>query len=109
MNKGYVGVAAIGLSLNVLIAQPVITQEPRDHFAPEGAPVAFSVAAQGSTPLRYQWQFNGSDIPNAISRSISFVATLSRAGSYSVLVRDGVGNASSSLPAQLAVQKRPVI
>jgi hypothetical protein len=109
MNKRYLCIAAVGFLLNSLVAQPIITQEPRDRLAPEGAPVGFSVAAQGSTPLHYQWQFNGGDIPNAITRSLSFVATVSRAGSYSVLVRDNYGNASSSLPAQLQVQKRPVI
>ena len=109
MDKGNFCIAVVALSLHSLVAQPIITQEPRDRTAPEGAPVAFSVAAEGATPLRYQWQFNGGDIPNAVNRSLSFVATASRAGSYNVLVRDGYGNASSSLPARLLVQKRPVI
>src|SRR5204863_7263235 len=109
MDAGAIGMAAAVLALHALCARPVIPQDPRARTAPEGAPVAFSVAAQGPTPLRYQWQFNGSDIPSAINRSLSFVATASRVGTYRVLVRDSYGNAAGSLPARLEVQKRPVI
>jgi hypothetical protein len=112
MKSGYTTsafIAAVGFSIGSLGAQPVITQEPQDKIAREGAPVAFSVAAQGTSPLRYQWKFNGGDIPNAVYRSLSFVATASRAGNYSVMVRDTAGNSSSSSPARLEVQKRPII
>lgn len=108
MSKGLICIALL-MSFQALFAQPVIIQEPQSRTAAEGAPVGFSVQAQGSGPLRYQWQFNGADIPRAVGRSINFVATSSRIGSYSVLVRDGAGNASRSSPAELQVQKRPFI
>jgi hypothetical protein len=90
-------------------AQPVIVSEPQDRVARAGAAVAFSVSAQGAGPLRYQWQFNGQDIPHAVGKSLSFVATPSRTGQYRVVVRDASGAVSGSSPARLQVQKRPVI
>jgi hypothetical protein len=103
-------VAALALALisSLAAAQPVITSEPQGRTVREGAQASFSVAAQGATPLRYQWQFNGSDIPNAVSRSLAFVATASRAGDYRVVVRDANGERRSSA-ARLQVQKRPAI
>ena len=109
MNKGLICIAAAAFSFHSVFAQPVIVQGPQSRTAAEGAPVGFSVQAEGSGALRYQWQFNGADIPRAVGRAISFVATSSRAGSYNVVVRDASGNASRSSPAQLQVQKRPVI
>jgi hypothetical protein len=109
MNKEHVWILAALLWAGFAPAQPVITAEPQDRIAREGAAVAFSVAAQGVSPLRYQWQFNGSDIPNAVTRSLSFVATASRAGDYGVVVRDNTGAERQSSPARLEVQKRPII
>ena len=109
MKREIICIAVIVLAIRSLHAQPVIIQEPQSRTAAEGAPVAFSVQAQGSGTLHYQWQFNGGDIPHAVYRSISFVATSIRAGEYSVVVRDASGNASASAAAQLQVQKRPVI
>jgi hypothetical protein len=90
-------------------AQPVITEDPHSKAAVEGRRVYFSVQAEGSTPLHYQWQFNGTNISWGHHRTISFHATKSRAGNYNVLVRDEFGNVRSSSPALLEVQKRPVV
>ena len=109
MSKEFFCILAAMLPVGAILAQPVITANPVDRIAREGARVAFSVSAQGTTPLQYQWQFNGSDIPNAVNRSLSFVATLSRAGDYKVIVRDATGAERGSSPAQLGVQKRPII
>jgi hypothetical protein len=52
-------------------------------------------------PLRYQWQFNGADIPGANNSTLSFTnVQLSDEGLYSVLATDSVGPAAS-LPATL--------
>jgi len=100
-------VIAAGFSFNALFAQPIIVQQPESRIAAEGKTVEFSVEAQSSSPLNYQCQFDGADIPNAVGHAIRFTATLSRAGTYSVNVSDGSGAANAS--ADLEVQKRPVI
>lgn len=110
MQKGFVFglISSAGLFGMSLRAQPVITQDPKDHAAVYGAPVSFSVAAQGSGSLRYQWQFNGQDLPGARARMLNFIATPTRAGAYSVRVVDGSGERQSAL-ARLEVVPRPVI
>jgi hypothetical protein len=107
--KGTIVIAAGALAIQIAYAQPIITAQPQSRTAAEGRPVSFSVQAQGTGTLRYQWQYNGSDLPNAVGRSLSFYATVSRTGIYSVVVRDSTGNESSSAPANLLVQKRPII
>ena len=89
--------------------QPVITEEPQSRTVKPGANVQFKVGAVGPGPLRYQWQFNGANIPSATARTLSFYATSSRAGSYSALVSDSAGNTQITQPASLEVQPRPVI
>jgi hypothetical protein len=106
--KKFIGASAFALWAHFLFAQPIFTEEPQSRAAAEGRRVVFSVEAQGAAPLRYQWQFNGQDIPRADSHSIRFTATPSRAGQYSVVVSDAAG-ASRVASAQLEVQKRPVI
>src|SRR4051794_35473906 len=109
MSKGHfwAGFIAAGFSFIRLQAQPIIIQSPQDRSAAEGHSVEFSVQAQSSSSLHYQWQFNGADIPHAVGHTLHFTATLSRAGNYSVTVSDG--NGASSASANLEVQKRPVI
>lgn len=87
-------------------AQPQIVQQPESKTAVAGSAVSFAVEATASTPVLYQWQFNGIDIPTARSRVLRIVAVPSRAGIYSVRVRDAGGERTSSA-AQLEVVKRP--
>lgn len=87
-------------------AQPQITQQPQSRTAVAGAAFSFSVEATGNTPLHYQWQFNGQDIPDARGHVLKRVAAPSRAGTYTVRVRDAVGEVTSG-GALLEVFKRP--
>ena len=89
-------------------AQPHITQQPQSRTAVAGAMFSFAVEAVGSAALQYQWQFNGQEIPGARGRVLSRVAVPSRAGIYSVRVRDAAGEVTSS-GARLEVFNRPVI
>lgn len=110
MQKGFVSVLSVlGLFCSHVVAQPVITQNPTDRAATPGAVVSFAVGAEGSSPLRYQWQFNGTDLPNATGRILRMVASPTRAGIYSVRVADATGNERRSAPAKLQVMRRPVI
>jgi membrane carboxypeptidase/penicillin-binding protein PbpC len=106
MKRGIAFAAA--LAVCSAAAQPIITEEPQSRAAAEGRRVSFRVQAQGSGPLRYQWQLNGQNIPRAVHPSYGFTATLSRAGTYTVLVQDASG-ATRLASANLEVQKRPVI
>src|SRR5205085_2816940 len=76
---------------------PSITTQPVSQTVSAGANVSFSVAADGTAPLSYQWLKNGSPIngANAPTLSLSNVQATD-AGGYSVVVSNGVGTATSN-------------
>ena len=56
-----------------------------------GQTAVFNVAATGNLPLGYQWQFNGTNIPNATNSTLTITnASAGNAGSYSVIVAQPV-------------------
>ncbi len=68
-----------------------------------GGSVVLSEFAQGLTPFRYQWETNGSILPGATNSSLSLSnLTLAAAGSYSVIVSNNYG-AATSAPVILSV------
>jgi hypothetical protein len=76
---------------------PIILAQPQDKVAPVGASVIFTVFSGGTTPLRYQWRFNGTNIAGATSTNLA-VSNLqtSNSGYYSVVVTNSAGSAPSS-------------
>lgn len=82
---------------------PVIEVQPADQKGIPGNNITFSVVALGASPLAYQWQFNGTDIPNATDSSLQLNAvTINQAGVYSVVITNALGKISSQ-PARLAL------
>ena len=75
---------------------PQITTTPQSRNVFVGGQATFTVAAQGSSPLTYQWQFMGTNIPGAVAPTliISQVQT-NHAGRYSVIVSNPVGTATA--------------
>jgi hypothetical protein len=76
----------------ILLGAPVITQQPADVTALEGANATFFVAAS-SSGLRYQWSLNGNPIPGAIGNTLNVgpVVSANSGAVYSVLVYNGAG------------------
>ncbi len=82
---------------------PGIVTPPASQSATVGSNVTFSVVASGTSPLSFQWQFNGNNIPGATATSYTIAAVqLSDAGNYSVNVSNVAGSLASS-NASLAV------
>jgi hypothetical protein len=75
---------------------------PLSQSQVQGLANTFYVAAEGTPPLSYQWQFNNSNISGATSSSytVTNVQTMNL-GTYSVTVTNSVGTNISS-PASLA-------
>ena len=75
-----------------LIQAPFITDQPVNQTAQVGASAIFTVAATGTQPLSYQWQFNGKLIAGANSPTLTLdFVSAANSGSYSVVVSNPYG------------------
>jgi len=82
------------LTVNV---PPVVTSQPQSATISEGENVMFSVTAAGTQPLGYQWRFGDTAIAGETDTSYALNnAQTSHAGSYSVVVSNVAGVATSS-------------
>jgi len=82
---------------------PVVKQPPEGGHASFGDSVSFQVTAVSGTPMKYQWQFNGSDLAGATSPELflNFV-THANSGLYSCRITNARG-ATISKAARLVV------
>lgn len=84
--------------------RPIFTQHPQSLDVDEGAPAAFSVAAEGAG-LSYRWQKNGQYIPNAEQSTYTIAAAApADAGVYRAEAVSPCGNTFSNT-ATLSVQE----
>jgi hypothetical protein len=78
-------------------AAPDIMSGPQDQTARVGTNVTFRVTADGTTPLIYQWRFNGTNISTATESAYTrFNVQTNDAGAYSVVVTNAAGFDTSS-------------
>ena len=76
---------------------PLIHDQPLSRTVPVGGTATFQVTAGGSTPLRYQWSYNGAAIANATNTTHTIVnLQTNHAGEYSVIVANTLGTHASS-------------
>ena len=88
---------------------PAITLQPSSRTNVTGSDATFNVAATGTAPLSYQWQFGGNNIPGATGSALTVNnVQLANAGSYSVVVTNVAGSTTSSI-ATLTVWAPPAI
>ena len=77
---------------------PSITQQPVSTNAAPGSTVTLLVTATGTSPLRYQWRRNGTNLSGATNAALSLLNfQQSQAGNYDVTVSNTVGAATSSV------------
>jgi uncharacterized repeat protein (TIGR01451 family) len=88
------------------VSAPTITGPPASQIVSTGATVSFTVNATGDS-LTYLWQFNGTNLPNANTASLTLSSvTPAQSGLYTVVV----SNSAASIPsaaAQLLVVAPP--
>jgi lysophospholipase L1-like esterase len=77
---------------------PRFTLQPRGQSMLPGTNVSLVAAAAGvGSPIRYQWRFEGMDIPNATNTNYGFTnASSSHQGNYTVAATDTNGTTVSS-------------
>jgi sugar lactone lactonase YvrE len=82
--------------LNVVLPPNIVTQ-PKSQQILVASNVTFSVSAYGTSPMNYQWQFNGTNISDATNNAFMIgVVTTNDAGNYSVTITNSYGNVTSS-------------
>ena len=91
-------------ALVVTPAAPTITTPPSAQTVVVGQAVQLSVAASVTTPFSYQWYLGVTPIPNATDPTYSIASVQSSdAGSYTVVVSNGVAPDAPSSAATLTV------
>jgi len=102
-NGGRSGHGTVFSLPNSIPLAPVILAQPQGQTVAIGQNVTFTVLADGTLPLAYQWRFNNSSIAGATNTSLSLTNVQpGDAGSYSVRITNSFGIIVSS-NANLAV------
>jgi hypothetical protein len=99
---------AFDFELTAMVVQlPVFVDSPASLVRHEGETAAFRLTAVSSTPVSYQWLFEGVPISGA-TNTLLFLSELTQAqsGLYS-LVASNIGGAVTSAPAMLTVVGQP--
>ena len=92
--------ATVSIYQNVMpfAEAPTITTQPHDALVNAHDNASFNVVAAGTTPLSYQWELNGANMPNATSDNLSITnVKQSNLGSYTVVVTNIFGAVTSSV------------
>jgi len=100
---GSVTSTVVTLTITNSAAPPAITLQPVPLSAAIGDTAVFTVGATGTTPISYQWQFNGADILGATNAALSLANVQpAQAGLYRVRVFN-LGGSTTSLEVTLTV------
>ena len=86
------------LTVNAAAVAPSITAQPASQTVTAGQTATFSVSANGTAPLSYQWRKNGTNISGATSSSYTTpaTATTDSGSTFSVVVTNSAGSATSN-------------
>lgn len=76
---------------------PTISTQPQSQTVLAGTSVTFSVVANGSPPLTYQWRRNGANIAGATAATLTLPsAQVAEAGAYTVVVTNAASSVTSA-------------
>ena len=97
-SAGTVTSTSASLSVTATATAPTITAQPVSQTVAPGRTATFSVAANGTAPLAYQWQKNIVNIPGASAAAYTTPATTSADSGtqFRVVVTNATGNATSN-------------
>ena len=80
-----------------IVFPPMVSSHPADKIVPEGDTVTFAVNATGSEPLSFQWHHGQNAISGATGRTLTLAdVAVPDAGSYSVVISNSAGSATSN-------------
>ena len=93
------GLASTQSATLTLWRRPVITQQPTNQSVPAGSDAAFTVTAEGTAPLIYQWWFNQTNLLTGATAPTLTLTNVQpwQAGAYRVLITNAVGAVTSEV------------
>jgi PKD repeat protein len=100
---------ALTVTVDTLLDPPLIVEQPIDPEVAEGEAVILTVETTGTEPLHYQWQRNGSAIPDATTATYTLpAATLADHGArFHAVVTNADGTATSQTATLSVVGAKP--
>jgi alpha-tubulin suppressor-like RCC1 family protein len=79
-----------------VLASPSVVLQPKGRSTPVGFPEIFNATASGASPLAYQWQLNGTNIPGATNLNYTNASVaITDFGGYQLVVTNSVGSTTS--------------
>jgi glucose/arabinose dehydrogenase len=92
------GAGSVGKIMPTGTGAPQIALQPANRSVPIGGTATFTLSATGASPLSYQWQKNGVDIPGATSSSYTTppAALSDNNSTYRCRVSNSVGTVTSN-------------
>ncbi len=91
-------------------APPLITAQPASITLAPGDTASFSVSSTGSSPLAYQWRWNGTNISGANTNTYSKVnAQPTNSGNYDVVITNTYGAVTSSIATLAVISFTPTL
>jgi uncharacterized repeat protein (TIGR01451 family) len=89
------------MSVSALVtvqSPPIFMVQPSDQTVIAGTNASFTVTATGTTPLVYQWVFDGTNLAGATADTLLLTNVQpSQGGSYAVVITNVVGSLTSSV------------
>ena len=96
-SAGSISSTAAVLTVNSAATAPTIITQPISLTVTAGASATFTVNANGSAPLTYQWRRNGTALPGATAATFNIANTANAdAASYTVVVANSAGSITST-------------
>ena len=81
----------------ILVPLPEMTSQPSSQITRVGGRATLSAAATGQGPLTYQWRLNGANVVGGTNSELALTSlTMAQAGTYTVLVSNAFGSATST-------------
>lgn len=95
---GLPATGGIGKIVYTANPNPLITRQPASQTVARAEPAAFTVTVASPTPVTYQWQRNGADIPGATAAGYTISATVAAdtGARFRVIATNAVASVTSN-------------